>query len=181
MDSINQTHFEIMGKRKKINPLRFVYFVGHPYMREEIKRKGIQIEKNQFVSSKKPKGVYVYNEKRQPDYSWYPFLFFDYYDYELAESYDNDPLRMHDYWQIDTSKIKTNWFKDNWFRRDFDVFKRDDPNYNYIYSDTDIPASAIKLFRFQQEKFYFSKGEKGSVHLKYIGEFRPFNENESFL
>jgi asparagine N-glycosylation enzyme membrane subunit Stt3 len=174
-------YLEIMGKIKKINPLRFVYYVGHPYLREEIKRKGIQIEKNQFDSSKKPKGIYVYNEKRQPDYSWYPFFFFDFYDYEFAESYDNDALRMYDYWQIDTSKIKNNWFKDNWFRRDFDVFKGDDRNYNYIYTDTDIPASAIKLFRFQQEKFYFSKGEKGSVHMRNIGEFRPFNENESFL
>jgi hypothetical protein len=181
VDTINRMYLEIMGKIKKINPLRFVYYVGHPYLREEIKRKGIQIEKNQFDSSKKPKGIYVYNEKRQPDYSWYPFFFFDFYDYELAESYDNDALRMYDYWQIDTSKIKNNWFKDNWFRRDFDVFKGDDRNYNYIYTDTDIPASAIKLFRFQQEKFYFSKGEKGSVHMRNIGEFRPFNENESFL
>ncbi len=169
-----------MEKRKKINPLRFVYYVAHPYEREIIQRKGIKIEKNQF-ESKKPEGVYVYNERRTPDFSWYPFLFFDFYDYELAKSYDSNPLRMYDYWKIDTSKINNNWFKDEWYKKDFDVFESDEPNYNYIYTDTEIPCSALKLYRFQQEKFYFSKGEKGTVHIKYIGEFRPFKENESFL
>ena len=153
-----------MGKTKKINPLRFVYYVADVELREEIKRKGIKIKKDHF-KSKKPERIYVYNEKRQPDYSWYPFFFFDFYDY----------------WQIDTSKIENKWFKDDWAIGNLIDFKSNDPNHNYIFTDSDVTASALKLFRFQQEKFYFSIGEKETVHLKYIGEFRPYNENESFL
>jgi hypothetical protein len=169
-----------METRKKIKPLRYVFYVAHPDQRETIKRKGIPIEKNTF-ESKRPEGVYVYNDKRIPDYSWYPFIFFDFYDSELAAFYDGGPLKLYDYWRIDTSKINNNWFKDEWYKLDFDIFKSDEPNYNYIYSDTEIPLNALKLCRFQQEKFYFSKGEKGTAHCKYIGEFRPFKENESFL
>jgi hypothetical protein len=169
-----------MGKTKKINPLRFVYYVADVELREEIKRKGIKIKKDHF-KSKKPERIYVYNEKRQPDYSWYPFFFFDFYDYEFANDIKYDPVRLYDYWQIDTSKIENKWFKDDWAIGNLIDFKSNDPNHNYIFTDSDIPASAIKLFRFQQEKFYFSKGEKETVHLKYIGEFRPYNENESFL
>jgi len=43
-------------------------------------------------------------------------LFFDYYDYELAECYDGGPLKMYDYWRIDTSTINNNWFKDEWYK-----------------------------------------------------------------
>lgn len=172
-----------METLKTITPLRYVFYVGHPDERERILRNGIQIEKKNLNDSisEKPNGIFVYNEKSIPDYSWYPFVFFDYYDWELANCYESGPLKMYDFWRIDTSKIKNKWFKDQWYKREFEMLKDFEINKNYIYTDTEIPLNALKLFRFQQEKFYFTKGEKGTTHVKYIGEFRPYNAYESFL
>lgn len=162
---------------RKIKTNRFLFHVSHPSCREGIQKYGLLVNEKSY--SEIPDGVYAHNLLTEPDYHWYPFVLIG--DYDPGCINDKDPLKLYDYWRIDTRKIENNWYIDYAGRYDFGHLIGYDPKDMYIYTDKDVSIRALQLFRLQNDKTWQFEGVKGAVHYRGIGEFRPFNENESFL
>jgi hypothetical protein len=156
----------------KIKTNRYLFHVAHPISREGILKWGLLT--NGKENSVIPEGVYAHNLLSKPTYDWYPFVLIGDYDNELGKIYGNEPLRLYDYWRIDTHKIDNEWFIDYAARGDFKVLLGYDPKKMYVYTTKDISLRALTLFRFQNDECWDFKGEKGSFHFRGIDEFRPY-------
>lgn len=158
--------------KRKVNVNRYLFHVSHPYTRESILEKGLLVSgrENSIIT----RGVYAHNLITEPDFSWYPFILFGEYDFENINGIN--PVRMYDYWRIDTSKLNNNWFIDFAARYDFDFVLGYDPRSMYVYTDENIQADALTLFRFQNEQAWDFQGNEGAYHFRALGEFRPFSE-----
>lgn len=159
--------------KTKITPHRYVIHVSHPYFRESIDRKGLLKNGTEGII---PEGVYAHNLLVKPNYDWFPFVLKFECDSFLSSITNEGPLRLYDYWVIDTHAIDNDWYIDYCALSDFG----DDTCYNtfsmFIYSDKDVPRSAIKLFRFQNEMRWDYKGVDGAYHFRGLDEFREYIE-----
>ena len=88
----------------------------------------------------------------QPDYNWYPFVIFGDYDFGCIN--DGDPLKLYDFWRIDTQKIENDWFIDYAARYDFMLVMGYDLKDLYVYTDKDVSNRALQLFRLQNDQFW---------------------------
>lgn len=151
---------------------RYVFHVAHPACREGIMSWGLLAHgrKNSCI----PKGVYAHNLNTQPNGDWYPFVYPFQVDLDLEGIVGNSIVRAYDYWRIDTCILKNDWLVDSAAREDFKPYLGYDPRHMYVYTPQDVPLRALTLFRFQQEKQWAIKGEKGTVHVMGIDEFRPY-------
>jgi hypothetical protein len=157
---------------RKIKTNRYLFHVSHPTNREGIQNYGLFVNEKDY--SVIPNGVYAHNLLTQPDYNWYPFVMFG--DYDSGCINDNDPLKLYDFWRIDTQKIENDWFIDYAARYDFGPEMGYDPKDMYVYTDKDVSIRALQLFRLQNDQFWEFEGIKGAVHYRGIGEFRPYIE-----
>jgi hypothetical protein len=157
----------------KIKTHRYLYHVAHPIFRKGILKWGLLTHgrENSII----PEGVYAHNLLSKPTYSWYPFLIFGHYDMELGKMYGDEPLRLYDYWRIDTYLIENDWFIDYAMKDEYSILDNGDPGNMYVYTTKDVSIRALTLFRFQNQESLSFKGEKGVFHFRGINEFRPFD------
>ena len=158
----------------KIKTHRYLFHVAHPAFREGILKWGLLAKEKDY--SIIPNGVYAHNLLSKPTYDWYPFVLIGDYDDELGTIYGNEPLRLYDYWRIDTHQINNEWFIDYAARGDFKGALGYDPKSIYVYTNKDVSLRSLTLFRFQNEETWEFKGEKGAIHYRGIDEFRPYTE-----
>jgi len=158
----------------KIKTNRFLFHVAHPANREGILEFGLLIHNRE--NSIIPNGVFAHNLLSKPTYHWYPFVLIGDYDDELGTIYGNEPLRLYDYWRIDTHQIDNDWFIDYAARGDFGKSLGYDPKTMYVYTNKDVSLRALTLFRFQNEECYQFKGENGTYHFRNVDEFRPYTD-----
>lgn len=158
--------------KRKVNVNRYLFHASHPCSREGILEKGLLVSGRE--NSMIPRGVYAHNLLTEPNFKWYPFVLIGEYDYQNIKGID--PVRMYDYWRIDTFKLKNNWFIDFAARFDFMNSIGFDPYSMYVYTDENINTNALTLFRFQNNQSWDFEGNEGVYHFRGISEFRPYTE-----
>jgi len=157
---------------KKITTNRFLFHVSHPSNRTSILKNGLVV--NQKTNSLIPNGIYAHNSIQEPNFSWYPFAFIG--EYENADFLSLCPLKFYDYWRIDTSLLSNEWYLDYAASEDYKLINHTNPKNLFTYSLENIPLSALKLYRFQQEKLKQIEGANGVMHFISMKSFRKYFE-----
>jgi hypothetical protein len=151
--------------KQQITPNRFIAHVSCSSNRTEILSNGILASKalNNISESY---GVFAH-DSMTPTEDWYPFTL---ERWESINGLNYSLLDKYDYWVIDTHRIKNIWFNDDIATKDFGH-----PNL-YIMTKENIPSTAIKLYKFQQELFWEKKGI-GAVHFCSKPRFRQLSNH----
>lgn len=156
---------------KKITTNRFLFHVSHPSNRSSILKEGLVV--HQKTNSLIPNGIYAHNAIQEPNFSWYPFSFFG--EYNSNDLLGICPLKFYDYWRIDTSLLPNEWYLDHAATEDYKLINHTDPKNLFTYSPHNIPISALKLYRFQQEKLKQISGVNGVLHFISIKPFQKYD------